>query len=139
MVKYLERIPQVRTAVSSALLALGDGNWKMGEGVQVGKSLQGGITDENIILEHFLCKLPHSSLHNNTDWLSVDDVATNTINSLNAISRLRRPAFGSIFLLNNISYLRRHLLLQPDHPDLGPLISQPIIDTIHCASCLLRL
>jgi len=46
MVKYLKRRPQVRAAVSSALLALGDGNWKMGEGVQVGKSSQGGITEE---------------------------------------------------------------------------------------------
>jgi len=70
-------------------------------------------------------------LHSDTDWSSVDDVVTNAINSLNAISRLRRPAFGSIFLLNNISYLRRHLILQPDHPDLGPLISQPTIDTIN--------
>jgi len=70
-------------------------------------------------------------LHNDADWLSVDDVVTNAINSLNAISRLRRPAFGSIFLLNNISYLRRHLLLQSNHPDLSPLISQPIIDTIN--------
>jgi len=69
-------------------------------------------------------------LHSDIYWLSVDDVVTNAINSLITISRLRRPAFGSIFLLNNISYLRRHLL-QPDHPDLGPLISQPIIDTIN--------
>ena len=85
----------------------------MGEGVQVGKSSQGGITDKNVILKHFLCKLLRSTLHNNADWLSVDDVATNTINSLNAISHLRRPAFSSIFLLNNISCLPRHLLLQP--------------------------
>jgi len=33
----------------------------MGEGVQVGKPSQGGITDENVILDHFLCKLPRSS------------------------------------------------------------------------------
>lgn len=112
-VRYLERIPKVRTAVSSALLALGDGNWKMGEGVQVGKTSQGGVIDETVILEHFLY-----------------DVVTNAINSLNAISRLRRPAFGSIFLLNNISYLRHHLL-QSSHPDLLPLISQPTIDTIN--------
>jgi len=58
--------------------------------------------------------------------LSVDDVVTNT---LDAISPLRRLAFGSI--LNNISYLHRHLLLQPDHPDLGSLISQSIIETIN--------
>jgi len=62
MVKYLERLPKVQTAVSPALLALGDGDWKMGEGVQVGKSPQGRITDENITLEHFLCKLPQRHL-----------------------------------------------------------------------------
>lgn len=102
----------------------------MGEGVQVGKTSQGGVIDETVILEHFLCKILFFSLHNNTNRLSADDVVTNAINSLNAISRLRRPAFGSIFLLNNISYLRRHLL-QPSHPDLLPLISQPTIDTIN--------
>jgi len=32
----------------------------------------------------------------------------------------RRPAFGSIFLLNNISYLRLHLSLQPKLPNLIP-------------------
>lgn len=33
----------------------------MGEGVQVGKPSQGGVTDENVILEHFLCKFLWSS------------------------------------------------------------------------------
>ncbi|KAJ3566509.1 hypothetical protein NP233_g6959 [Leucocoprinus birnbaumii] len=113
-VKYLERIPQVQAAVASGLLALGDGNWKMGEGVQVGKSTQGGAVDEITIMEHFLY-----------------DVVTTAINSLNTISRIRRTAFGSIFLLNNISYLRHHLLLQPKHPDLLSLFSQPAIDAIN--------
>ena len=37
-----------------------------------------------------------------------------TITSLVTLSRSqRRPAFGSVFLLNNISYLRTHLLTQP--------------------------
>lgn len=50
-VAYLERIPTVQGAVESALLALGDGNWKMGEGIQVGK---GAKDDEDgNILEHF--------------------------------------------------------------------------------------
>lgn len=113
-VKYLERIPQVQAAVSSALVALGDGNWKMGEGVQVGKASQGGAVDAITIMEHFLY-----------------DVVTNAINSLNTISRIRRSAFGSIFLLNNISYLRHHLLLQPRHPELLSLFSQPTIDAIN--------
>ena len=36
----------------------------------------------------------------------------------------RRPAFGSIFLLNNISYLRLHLLLRPSDHNLPILIPQ---------------
>ena len=37
-----------------------------------------------------------------------------TITSLVTLSRSqRRPTFGSVFLLNNISYLRTHLLIQP--------------------------
>jgi len=32
-IKYIEKIPHVRTVVESSLYALGDGNWKMGEGV----------------------------------------------------------------------------------------------------------
>ena len=34
------------------------------------------------------------------------------------------PAFGSIFLLNNISYLRLHLLLHHSNPNLPNFISQ---------------
>ncbi|KAF9443168.1 exocyst complex component, exo70 subunit [Macrolepiota fuliginosa MF-IS2] len=113
-VKYIERIPQVQAAVSSALLALGDGNWKMGEGVQVGKSSKGGDVDETVILEHFLY-----------------DAVTNAINSINIISRTRRPAFGSIFLLNNISYLRYHLLVSPTHTSLPALLSTPAIDALN--------
>jgi exocyst complex protein 7 len=37
--------------VESALYTLGDGNWKMGEGVQVGK---GGKEDEGSLVEHYL-------------------------------------------------------------------------------------
>ena len=42
-IKYIENIPRVRPAIESSLHALGDGNWKMGEGVQVGKDVK---TDE---------------------------------------------------------------------------------------------
>ena len=50
-VRYITKVPEVRSAVSSALLVLGDGNWKMGEGVQVGQAREG---DESAILEHFI-------------------------------------------------------------------------------------
>jgi hypothetical protein len=45
----------VQSAVGSALLALGDGNWKMGEGVQVGMASKLGDGDEQVIIEHFIC------------------------------------------------------------------------------------
>ncbi|KAF8148207.1 exocyst complex component, exo70 subunit [Crassisporium funariophilum] len=106
-VKYIQRIPQVQSAVESALLALGDGNWKMGEGVKVGKGNQATEADDASITEHF-----------------VHDVVTTAINSLATLSRTsRRPAFGSIFLLNNISHLRLHLL-EPQDPSILSLVSQ---------------
>jgi exocyst complex protein 7 len=51
----MERLPQVEGAAASALMTLGDGNWKMGEGVQVGKTAKSGDNDERVILEHFVC------------------------------------------------------------------------------------
>lgn len=43
-------------AVGSALLTLGDGNWKMGEGVKVGNKPNTDL-NEQTILEHYTCKL----------------------------------------------------------------------------------
>ncbi len=59
-VKYLDRIPEVQSAAGAALLTLGDGNWKMGEGVQVGKASKLGEGDEHVILEHYVCECGHS-------------------------------------------------------------------------------
>ncbi|CAK5272103.1 unnamed protein product [Mycena citricolor] len=117
-VKYLERLPDVQEAASSALLQLGDGNWKMGEGVQVGKGNKLGDGDEQVILEHF-----------------VYDVITTAISSLTTISRTqRRGAYGSIYLLNNISYLRRSTLEAPSNDALIDLLSKPTQDAINSAS-----
>ncbi|GLB39391.1 putative exo70 exocyst complex subunit [Lyophyllum shimeji] len=114
-VKYMERLPQVQAAVGSALLTLGDGNWKMGEGVQVGKAGKVGESDESVVLEHY-----------------IHDVVVTAISSLNTLSRSsRRPAIASIFLLNNVSYLRHHLLLDPVHPDLRSLLPQPAKDYLN--------
>jgi exocyst complex protein 7 len=54
-VQYLDRIPEVQDAAGSALLMLGDGNWKMGEGLQVAKGPKLGDGDEAVVLEHYLC------------------------------------------------------------------------------------
>ena len=56
VVHYLEAIPAVQDAVASALLTLGDGNWKMGEGMQVKQGPKLVEGDESVVLEHYLCK-----------------------------------------------------------------------------------
>ncbi|KAF8816737.1 exocyst complex component, exo70 subunit [Phlegmacium glaucopus] len=113
-VKYIEKIPRIQTAVESALLALGDGNWKMGEGIQVGKGVKTDEADHSNIIEHF-----------------VHDVILTAINSLVTLSRTsRRPAFGSIFLLNNISYLRLHLLESSD-PNLSTFVPKPAEEALN--------
>ncbi|KAH9477346.1 Exocyst complex component 7 [Psilocybe cubensis] len=113
-ISYIERIPQVLSAVESALYALGDGNWKMGEGVQVGK---GSKDDDGTIVEHF-----------------IHDIVTTAISSLNTVSRgARRPPFSSVFLLNNISYLRQHLLLQPKDASVISLLSPSTTEALNSA------
>ncbi|KAF7321126.1 hypothetical protein HMN09_00200600 [Mycena chlorophos] len=114
-VKYLDRLPEVHSAAAAALLQLGDGNWKMGEGVSVAKGPKLGDGDEQVILEHF-----------------VYDVVATTINSLTAISRTqRRPAPGSIYLLNNMSYLRHHIVEAPAHDELLDLLSRSTQDLLN--------
>jgi exocyst complex protein 7 len=56
-VQYLNRIPEVQDVVGSALSALGDGNWKMGDGRQVGKTSKSGSVDvnEKVLIQHFVC------------------------------------------------------------------------------------
>ena len=54
-----------------------------------------------------------------------DDVVNATVASLLALSRMnKRPAFGAIFLLNNISYLRTHLIVRP-RTDIPSILSRP--------------
>ncbi|KAJ8581778.1 hypothetical protein M405DRAFT_601411 [Rhizopogon salebrosus TDB-379] len=113
-VQYLNRIPEVQDVVGSALAALGDGNWKMGEGRRVGKTSKSGSVDvnEKVLIEHF-----------------VYDVIHTLVATLTALSRTqRRPPFGSIFLLNNVSYLHSHLLLRPTNPNTPSLFSKPTAD-----------
>jgi len=112
-VEYLERLPELRKEAASVLLSLGDGNWKMGEGTQIGKAGRQDI-DEQTILEHFTYDVVHT-----------------TIQTLLALSRAnKRPAFGSVFLLNNISYLRNHLLVEPRN-DVLSLLSKPTREVLN--------
>src|ERR1700761_5411772 len=59
-----------------------------------------------------------------------DDVINTLIASLTSLSRMqRRPAFGSVFLLNNTAYLCANLL-KPRAPVLE-ILSRPTQDTIN--------
>ncbi|KAF9490346.1 exocyst complex component, exo70 subunit [Pleurotus eryngii] len=116
-VQYLDRLPEVQSAAGSALLKLGDGNWKMGEGVlpTAAKASKLGEGDESLFLEHF-----------------VYDVIITTVNSLTTLSRAqRRPSMGSILLLNNISYLRQRIILEPRNEGLSDLLSKPTLEAIN--------
>lgn len=114
-IKYLERLPEVQSAVTAALVKLGDGNWKMGEGVQVGKTAKAEDVPESVVLEHFLY-----------------DIVNTTINSLTTLSRTsKRPPFAAIFLLNNVSYLLTSLFLRPVHPALPILLPKPAHDILN--------
>ncbi len=59
-----------------------------------------------------------------------DDVVTALLASLNTVSRSnKRPAFGAIFLLNNVSYLNTYLVDQP-RPEVAALLSKPTKDAL---------
>jgi hypothetical protein len=54
--RYLEQLLEVRDAVGPTLMVLGDGNWRMGDGVQPkpnqGKPAPGS---ESRLIEHYTC------------------------------------------------------------------------------------
>ncbi|KAI1785088.1 Cullin repeat-like-containing domain protein [Ganoderma leucocontextum] len=111
-VRYLERLLAVQGAAASALLTLGDGNWRMGEGTQAGKTKTTDV-DETTVLEHFTY-----------------DVVNGVIQALLTLSRMsKRPAFGAIFLLNNVSYFRTQLLVE--RSDVTAILSRPTQDLLN--------
>ncbi|GAB1518759.1 exocyst complex protein exo70 [Rhizoctonia solani] len=117
---YLEQIPDVADAMSSMLITLGDGNWRMGEGTIPGSKprVEESTDPEQVILEHF------------TSCQKVDIIST-VISTVNTISRfLKRPALTSIFVLNNISYLRDRVLLAP-RTNVDALLSAPTQDVLN--------
>lgn len=105
----------------------------MGDGVQVGKGAKSGETDEKTLLEHFLRE--SSAFYAWFKFFSfiftLDDVVNAAITSLLTLSRTnKRPSFGSIFLLNNISYLRTSLIVSP-RIDISALLSKPTQDILN--------
>jgi exocyst complex protein 7 len=67
------------------------------------------------------------------DMILTDDIVTTTIGSLNTISQSKRGPFRPVFLLNNISYLRQNLLLEPSDDTIPSLIAPPTADALHSA------
>ena len=60
------------------------------------------------------------------------DVVNTTVTSLTTLSKgQRRPAWGSIFLLNNIAYLLEHLVNSPRNPEVTTILSKPSIDILN--------
>ena len=60
--KYLNRLPDVLPAVNVSLQNLGDGNWKMGQGVGKGGNIKAkgtGAVDESELLENYISKSSH--------------------------------------------------------------------------------
>ncbi|KAF7966561.1 hypothetical protein HWV62_37859 [Athelia sp. TMB] len=115
-VQYMERVPEVLEAVGSALLSLGDGNWRMGDGMPTAAKSTLGPGEEPIIVEHFMF-----------------DVVNTLLTSLTTLATSKRPAFGSIFLINNVAYLRTHLALAPRTPTLPGLLARPTLDLLNAS------
>jgi exocyst complex component 7 len=131
-VKYLKQIPDVEGAVSASLATLGDGNWKMGEGVGKGGKVGGPMDgNERVLLEHYICEFRFSSLcYYLALALSVDVIVT-LISTLNTSSVMgRRAQMGSIYLLNNISHLRNRLLDAPES-SIDEYLSKPTQDILN--------
>lgn len=112
VVAYLEKLPSVQAAAATALLALGDGNWRMGEGAAVRAGPKLGEGDEGVILDHF-----------------VHDLITTTLATLTSLGRAsRRPALGAVFQLNNVAYLQSAVM----HPmkDIRSMIGKSTKDAL---------
>jgi exocyst complex protein 7 len=136
-VDYLERLPEVQDAVGAALLTLGDGNWKMGEGIQPGKASKLGEGDEGLVIEHYMCKFIATRSLAKRSWLYhlQDDVIATVTSTLSMLSNAqKRPAFGSIFLLNNVAYLVQRLAVAPQTPALSALLPKPATDLLNSNS-----
>ncbi|KAG8690052.1 hypothetical protein FRC09_012160 [Ceratobasidium sp. 395] len=107
-VDYLEQIPAVADAMSSMLITLGDGNWRMGEGTIPGSKARIEESDEP---EH--------------------DIISSLVSTLTTISRfLKRPALTAIFMLNNVSYIRDRVMVAP-RSNIDDLLSGPTQEALN--------
>ncbi|KIK53759.1 hypothetical protein GYMLUDRAFT_49193 [Collybiopsis luxurians FD-317 M1] len=112
-VQFLNNMQDVIVGSGDILSILGDGNWKMGEGVVVKKQQVVEINHQTL-LEHF-----------------VYDVVITVVNTVSQISKTqRRPPFDSFFLLNNIAYLRKNIL-EPRNDSLIDYLTKPTQDALN--------
>ncbi|KAH7105240.1 Cullin repeat-like-containing domain protein [Auriculariales sp. MPI-PUGE-AT-0066] len=113
-INYLNQIPPVHDAMSAALSSLGDGNWRMGEGMSKTGRSTGLVEDDSGILENY-----------------IHDIIAALLATLTTLSKSqRRPAIGSVFLLNNIVTLRNSLILVPT-TTIDDLIAQRTQDALN--------
>ncbi|EJD43374.1 hypothetical protein AURDEDRAFT_66656 [Auricularia subglabra TFB-10046 SS5] len=117
VIAYLNQVPAVQDAMASALNTLGDGNWRMGEGMGKTGQRAGNLDDDDSgVLENY-----------------VYDVISALLATLTALSKQqRRPGVGSIFLLNNVVALRNQLLLNPTTA-IDDLLAQRTQDAMNSA------
>ncbi|KAE9407606.1 hypothetical protein BT96DRAFT_986598 [Gymnopus androsaceus JB14] len=112
-VQFLNNMQEVIIASGDILALLGDGNWKMGEGVVVKKQQVVEVSAQTL-LEHYIY-----------------DVVITVINAITAVARSqRRPPFDTFFLLNNIAYLRKNIL-EPRQESLIDYLSKPTQEALN--------
>lgn len=101
----------------------------MGEGMQVAKGPKLGEGDEAVIFDHYIRTfLPGFSTRATLTILHIDDVVSILISTLTTLSRSsRRPAFGSVFLLNNMSHLVSAL---SGRAGIGAILPKPTRDFV---------
>ncbi|KZP09327.1 hypothetical protein FIBSPDRAFT_964081 [Athelia psychrophila] len=104
----LRSFPEVIADVQMGYVVYG-----MRTGGAGGGWIRAHVGDESIIVEHFM-----------------SDVANTVLISLTALSKQKRPAFCSIFLLNHVAYLHMHLALETRNANLPALLARPTLDLL---------
>ncbi|KAF9515702.1 hypothetical protein BS47DRAFT_1371949 [Hydnum rufescens UP504] len=101
-VGFLTKLPAVQDAVIASLKVLGDGNWNMGAASGNMRRIgdPSNEADERAILESF-----------------THDVISHLLTTITTLTKTQKQlALSSIFLINNVSHLRLHLILAPSTP-----------------------
>ncbi|KAG1760026.1 Cullin repeat-like-containing domain protein [Suillus occidentalis] len=109
--------------------------------IRSGGELSGGLADITVSTVQYLNRIPDvqdavasASVEVNekvTIQHFVYDAINTLIGSLTTLSRTQhQPPFGSVFLLNNVSYLASHLVLRPTNPNTPSLLFSPLMQAL---------